>query len=115
MIGWDRLVKLIGRHTTTGRLVYGEGRLARRFVTDTARKEREVTEVIASDVQFLNEPGTTSTDLVAEECAAGSRFEDLDMPSRLHDAACHGLICVAASRPVLDRGATDPFSGAEMP
>jgi hypothetical protein len=39
-----------------------------------------VTEVIASDVQFLDGPGTKSTDLPAEDRAQDTDFDDLEIP-----------------------------------
>ena len=80
MICWDRLAEQAGKHVTKGRLVYVEGRLERRSFTDTEGKEREVTEVIASDVQFLDGPGTKSTDLPADERPTDTDFDDLVIP-----------------------------------
>ena len=80
VICWDRLAEQTGKHVTKGRLVYVEGRLESRSFTDKAGKEREVTEVIAADVQFLDAPGTTSADLPAEERSTDTDFEDLDIP-----------------------------------
>ena len=39
-----------------------------------------MTEVIAADVQFLDGPGTKSTDLPAEAHAQDTDFDDLDIP-----------------------------------
>ena len=80
VICWDRLAEQTGKHVTKGRLVYVEGRLESRSFTDKDGRAREVTEVIASDVQFLDGPGTTSTDLPAEERSTDTNFEDLDIP-----------------------------------
>jgi single-strand DNA-binding protein len=66
VICWDRLAEQTGKHVTKGRLVYVEGRLERRSFTDKDGKEREMTEVIAADVQFLDGPATKSTDLPAD-------------------------------------------------
>src|SRR5215216_1253257 len=63
IICWDRLAEQTGKHVTKGRLVYVEGRLESRSFTDKEGNEREVTEVIAADVQFLDAPGTKTTDL----------------------------------------------------
>src|SRR5215211_298908 len=63
VICWERLAEQTGTHVTKGRLVYVEGRLETRSFTDKEGKEREVTEVIAADVQFLDGPGTKSADL----------------------------------------------------
>src|ERR671915_1820150 len=76
IICWERLAEQTGTHVTKGRLVYVEGRLERRSFTDKDGKDREVTEVIASDVQFLDGPGTKNTDLPAEEHAADTDFDD---------------------------------------
>src|SRR5829696_6336107 len=80
VICWERLAEQTGKHVTKGRLVYVEGRLESRSFTDKDGKEREVTEVIASDVQFLDGPATTSTDLPAAEHTADTDFDDLDIP-----------------------------------
>ena len=80
VICWERLAEQTGKHVTKGRLVYVEGRLESRAFTDKEGREREVTEVIASDVQFLDGPGTKSTDLPAEERSADTDFDDLEIP-----------------------------------
>ena len=80
VICWDRLAEQTGKHVTKGRLVYVEGRLESRSFTDKDRKERDVTEVIASDVQFLDGPGTKSTDLPAEARTTDTDFDDLAIP-----------------------------------
>ena len=62
-----------------GRLIYVEGRLESRSFTDKDGKDREVTEVIASDVQFLDGPGAKRTDLPAED-RDDRAVEELDIP-----------------------------------
>src|SRR5215211_5595439 len=69
VICWDRLAEQTAKHVTKGRLVYVEGRLESRSFTDKEGTERAVTEVIASDVQFLDGAGTTSRDLPAADRA----------------------------------------------
>ena len=80
IICWDRLAEQSGKHVTKGRLVYVEGRLESRSFTDKDGKEREVTEVIAADVQFLDAPGTKSDDLPPVDRSADTDFDDLDIP-----------------------------------
>ena len=80
VICWERLAEQTGKHVTKGRLVYVEGRLESRSFTDKAGKEREVTEVIASDVQFLDTPGTKSADFPPEERTQDTDFDELDIP-----------------------------------
>jgi single-strand DNA-binding protein len=80
VICWDRLAEQTGKHVTKGRLVYVEGRLESRSFTDKDGKEREVTEVIAADVQFLDGPSTKSTDLPTAAHTADTDFDDLDIP-----------------------------------
>ena len=80
VICWDRLAEQTGKHVTKGRLIYVEGRLEGRSFTDKDGKEREVTEVIAADVQFLDHPGTKSTDLPPADRDDGEDFDDLDIP-----------------------------------
>src|SRR3712207_6292949 len=74
VICWDRLAEQTGKHVTKGRLIYVEGRLESRSFTDKDGKEREVTEVIASDVQFLDGAGTKSSDLPAVEPTQDTDF-----------------------------------------
>src|SRR5215213_1321022 len=80
VICWDRLAEQTGKHVTKGRLVYVEGRLESRSFTDKQGTEREVTEVIAGDVQFLDAPGTTSDDLPAADRDQNTDFDDLEIP-----------------------------------
>jgi single-strand DNA-binding protein len=80
VICWDRLAEQTGKHVTKGRLVYVEGRLESRSFIDKDGKDREVTEVIAADVQFLDGPGTKSADLPAPEHTADTDFDDLEIP-----------------------------------
>jgi single-strand DNA-binding protein len=81
VICWDRLAEQTGKHVTKGRLVYVEGRLEHRSFTDTAGREREVTEVIAADVQFLDTPGPNATDLPPEHRDEVGDLDDVDIPS----------------------------------
>ena len=63
VICWDKLAEQTGKHVTKGKPVYVEGRLETRTFTDKEGKEREVTEIIASDVQFLEQLGDKRADL----------------------------------------------------
>src|SRR3712207_4729852 len=74
IICWDRLAEQTGKHVTKGRLVYVEGRLESRSFMDQDGKEREVTEIIAADVQFLDGPGGKRSDLPPHD-----RADDLDI------------------------------------
>ena len=76
----DRLAEQTGKHVTKGRLVYVEGWLESRSCRGKDGKEREVTEVIAADVQFLDGAGVMSTDLPSDERAQDTNFDDLDIP-----------------------------------
>ncbi len=80
VICWDRLAEQTGTHVTKGRLVYVEGRLESRSFTDKDGKEREVTEVIAADVQFLDGPGEKRIDLPPDDRDAAVESDDLDTP-----------------------------------
>ncbi len=79
VICWERLAEQTGKHVTKGRLVYVEGRLESRSFTDKDGKEREVTEVIAADVQFLDGPGDKRTDLPPDD-RDDVALDDLDIP-----------------------------------
>ena len=77
VICFDRLAEQTGKHVKKGRLLYVEGRLERRSFADKDGKERDVTEVIAADVQFLDAPGTRSDDLPAASAEDDLNLEDL--------------------------------------
>ena len=80
VICWDRLAEQTGTHVTKCRLVYVEGRLESRAFTDKEGTEREVTEVIAADVQFLDAPGAKGADLPPQDRDADTDVDDLDIP-----------------------------------
>jgi single-strand DNA-binding protein len=80
VVCWDRLAEQTGKHVKRGRFVYIEGRLETRAFTDKSGKERVVPEVIASDVQFLDAPGTASDDLPPEDRDTDIEANDLDIP-----------------------------------
>lgn len=63
VVCFDRLAETTARWVGKGRLVYVEGRLATRTFTDKDGVERETTEIIASDVQFLDRAGQGVEDL----------------------------------------------------
>ncbi len=77
VICWDRLAEQTGKHVTKGRLLYVEGRLESRSFTDKDGTAREVTEIIASDVQFLDAPGTKRADLPADAGEDELSLEDI--------------------------------------
>ncbi len=79
VICWERLAEQTGKHVTKGRLIYVEGRLESRSFTDKDGTEREVTEVIAADVQFLDGPSDKRTDLPPDD-RDESAVEELDLP-----------------------------------
>lgn len=54
VICFDRLAETTHKHVGKGRLIYVEGRLETRTFTDKAGHERELTEVVANDIQFLD-------------------------------------------------------------
>jgi len=76
VVAFDRLAETTARWVTKGRLVYVEGRLDTRTYTDKDGHERETTEIIASDVQFLDRPGRGADDLPAD--AGEDTDADLD-------------------------------------
>src|SRR5215207_8979173 len=77
VICWDRLAEQTGKHVTKGRLVYVEGRLENRSFTDKDGVAHEVTEVVASDVQFLDAAGTRSGDLPAGAAEEEINLDDI--------------------------------------
>ena len=79
VICWDRPAEQTGKHVTKGRLLYVEGRLESRSFTDKDGHERDVTEVIASDVQFLDGLGDKRTDLPPDD-RDDVVNEDLNIP-----------------------------------
>jgi single-strand DNA-binding protein len=76
VVCFDRLAETTARYVGKGRLVYVEGRLDTRTYTDTDGHERQTTEIIASDVQFLDRPGQGAEDLPAggDEAIDADRF-----------------------------------------
>jgi len=66
VVCFDRLAETTARWVKKGRLVYIEGRLDTRTFTDKDGVERETTEIIASDVQFLDQPTRDAEDLPAD-------------------------------------------------
>ncbi len=66
-------------HITKGRLIYVEGRLESRRFTDKNGKQRDVTEVIAADVQFLDGPREIRTNLPPKD-RDDVALEDLELP-----------------------------------
>src|SRR5688572_13458278 len=54
VVCFDRLAETTARWVGKGRLIYVEGRLATRQFTDKDGVERETTDIIANDVQFLD-------------------------------------------------------------
>ena len=77
VICWERLAEQTGKHVTKGRLIYVEGRLENRSFTDKDGVAREVTEVIASDVQFLDGLGDKRTDLPPDNRDDGVDLADI--------------------------------------
>ena len=69
VVCWDALAETTARYVKKGDLLYIEGRLQYRSFQDEEGKERGVTEVVASDVQFLGrrkaDPDEASTEEVA--------------------------------------------------
>jgi single-strand DNA-binding protein len=63
VVCFDRLAETTARWVKKGRLVYIEGRLDTRTFTDKEGMERQTTEIIASDVQFLDQPTRNAEDL----------------------------------------------------
>jgi single-strand DNA-binding protein len=57
VVAFDRLAGICAKYVSKRRLVYVEGRLETREFTDKQGKERETTEIIAGDVQFLDRTG----------------------------------------------------------
>jgi single-strand DNA-binding protein len=63
VVCFDRLAETTARWVKKGRLVYVEGRLDTRTFTDKDGVERETTEIIANDVQFLDRADRGAEDL----------------------------------------------------
>jgi len=80
VICFDRLAEQTGKHVPKGRIVYVEGWLESRSFTDKQGTEREVTEVIAADVQFLDAPGTKTIDLPAQDHDDSDDSDAVDIP-----------------------------------
>jgi single-strand DNA-binding protein len=64
VVTWEKLAELVGQHLTKGRKVYVEGRLNQRSWDDQQGQKHEVTEVVATQVLFLDRPqGATMPDM----------------------------------------------------
>ncbi len=54
IITWNKLAELCGASLKKGSKVYVEGRLATRTYKDKQEQEKQVTEIVADDVVFLD-------------------------------------------------------------
>lgn len=71
IVAWDQVAENCGKYLSKGRLVYIEGRLQTRSYEDKDKVKRWVTEIIVTDIQFLdkkrddgaNPPPPTDNDL----------------------------------------------------
>ena len=82
-IGKRMLAELVAQYTKKGSLVYVEGRLQTRSWEGQDGQKRRTTEVVASDVQFLDTRGGGSSSAGAEEMPpppddAGTGVRDVD-------------------------------------
>jgi single-strand DNA-binding protein len=67
VVSWNKLAELLGQHLQKGRKVYVEGRLASRSWDGPDGQKRYRTEVIASQVLFLDRPqGAQLPDVAGE-------------------------------------------------
>ena len=60
VICFERLAESASEYVKTGRLLYVEGRLQTRKFQDKQGLTREVMEIVASDIQFLDRSGEAS-------------------------------------------------------
>ena len=61
IVAWDKTAENIGKYMTKGRLIAVEGRIQTRNYDNNEGKKVYVTEVIASNVQFLESKNTQTT------------------------------------------------------
>ena len=61
VVAWSKLAELCNQYLTKGKLVYVEGRLQTRTWDGTDGQKHSRTEVVASQVLFLDKPGTGGT------------------------------------------------------
>ena len=61
IVAWDKTAENIGKYMTKGRLIAVEGRIQTRNYDNNEGKKVYVTEVIASNVQFLESKNATTT------------------------------------------------------
>ena len=59
IVAWDRTGENVGKYMTKGRLVAGEGRIQTRNYDNNEGRRVYVTEVVASNVQFLESRNAT--------------------------------------------------------
>jgi single-strand DNA-binding protein len=61
IVAWEKLGELCGEYLAKGRQVYIEGRLQTRSYDDKEGIKRYITEIVASDVQFLGSRETAES------------------------------------------------------
>ncbi len=80
VICWDTLAETVSRSVKKGDPLYVEGRINYRTYIDSEGMTRGVTEIVASDVQFLSKRPVAGSDAPAEgeETSAGADEVNLD-------------------------------------
>jgi single-strand DNA-binding protein len=89
IVVWGKAGEASAKYLTKGRQVYVEGRIQTRSYDDKEGQKRWITEIIASDVQFLgggngggrrDDDGPPAPDTGGGEWGTGGRAPDDDLP-----------------------------------
>lgn len=74
IVCWNKLAELMGQHLSKGRRVYVEGRLATRSWDGPDGNKRYATEIVASQVLFLDKANA------GDDWPAAEVYEEDDLP-----------------------------------
>lgn len=78
---WGKLAEIAGKHLAKGRQVYVEGRIETSEYTDKEGVKRYATDIVASDIQFLDAGGAAKNGGGGEERGAEKSGDvDDDIP-----------------------------------
>ena len=77
IVAWDKLGEIVGKYTHKGSLIAVEGRLQVRTYENNDGNKRYITEVIASNIQFLESKKSEEKSNNQEEKQDNDPFEEM--------------------------------------
>ena len=104
VVVWDKTAENVGKYMTKGRLIAVEGRIQTRNYDNNEGKKVYVTEVVASNVQFLESKNATSN---------GNSFNSMPEPPMersLYDFGNENTSAPAAASNTMNIEEDDPFA-----